>query len=116
VFHELSEAGPASERTGPASAQAVSIVWTCAFDVDSGQGVVLGDTTWYRLGMAMTLRLSEEQSDRLRATAEREHLSMQQVALKAIDEYTLGRVRRRDELLARIVAEDAGVLKRLSDA
>jgi predicted transcriptional regulator len=66
--------------------------------------------------MAMTLRLSEEQAERLRSTAEREHLSMQQVALKAIDEYTLRRTRRRDELLARIVTEDAAVLKRLGKA
>ncbi|MFD4431171.1 hypothetical protein [Nocardia sp. NPDC058497] len=37
--------------------------------------------------MAMTLRLSEEQTDALRRRAEAEHMSMQQVALAAIDNY-----------------------------
>lgn len=37
--------------------------------------------------MAMTLRLSEEQTDALRRRAEAEHTSMQQVALAAIDSY-----------------------------
>ncbi|MUM15855.1 CopG family transcriptional regulator [Mycobacterium sp. CBMA271] len=66
--------------------------------------------------MAMTLRLSDEQTSALRAAADREGLSMQAVALKAVDEYLNGRRRRRDDLLKRIVAEDAGVLDRLADA
>lgn len=66
--------------------------------------------------MAMTLRLNEEQTERLRMAAERESLSMQAVAIKAIDEYTQRRTRRRDQLLAMIVEQDAGVLKRLGDA
>ncbi|MFF2084887.1 hypothetical protein ACFVVM_14000 [Nocardia sp. NPDC058176] len=37
--------------------------------------------------MAMTLRLSEEQTAALRRRAEAEHTSMQQVALTAIDNY-----------------------------
>jgi len=37
--------------------------------------------------MAMTLRLSDEQTDALRRKSEAEHRSMQQVALAAIDEY-----------------------------
>jgi hypothetical protein len=37
--------------------------------------------------MAMTLRLSDEQAERLRRKAEAEHRSMQQVALAAIDAY-----------------------------
>ncbi|MFC4127342.1 hypothetical protein [Nocardia rhizosphaerae] len=37
--------------------------------------------------MAMTLRLSEEQTDALRRRAEAEHTSMQQIALAAIDNY-----------------------------
>ena len=53
--------------------------------------------------MAMTLRLTDEQAERLRATAEREHTSMQAVAIRAIEEYTTRRVRRRDELLRQIV-------------
>ena len=37
--------------------------------------------------MAMTLRLSDEQTEALRRKSEAEHRSMQQVALAAIDEY-----------------------------
>jgi predicted transcriptional regulator len=37
--------------------------------------------------MAMTLRLSDEQTAALRERAEREHRSMQQIVLNAIDEY-----------------------------
>ena len=39
--------------------------------------------------MAMTLRLSEEQTAALRRRAEREGRSMQQVALAALDDYLL---------------------------
>jgi hypothetical protein len=39
--------------------------------------------------MAMTLRLTDEQTDALRARADREGRSMQQVALSALDEYLL---------------------------
>jgi len=42
---------------------------------------------WYHLFMAMTLRLSDEQTEALRRKAEAEHRSMQQVALAAIDAY-----------------------------
>jgi predicted transcriptional regulator len=66
--------------------------------------------------MAMTLRLTDEQTRRLRATAELERTSMQAVAIRAIDEYTTRRARRRDELLSQIVEEDAEVLRRLGDA
>jgi hypothetical protein len=45
------------------------------------------DTTWYHSSMAMTLRLSDEQTEALRRKAEGEHRSMQQVALAAIDAY-----------------------------
>jgi uncharacterized protein (DUF1778 family) len=39
--------------------------------------------------MAMNLRLSDEQTELLRARAEKEGRSMQQVALTAVDEYLL---------------------------
>lgn len=39
------------------------------------------------MAMAMTLRLSEEQTEGLRRKAAAEHRSMQQVALAAIDAY-----------------------------
>ncbi|GIH81291.1 hypothetical protein Plo01_77200 [Planobispora longispora] len=38
-------------------------------------------------GMAMTLRLSESQTEALRQRAEKEGRSMQQVALHAIEDY-----------------------------
>lgn len=65
--------------------------------------------------MAMTLRLSDEQTQALRETAEREGASMQAVAVQAIEDYTSRRRIRRDELLAQIVDEDADVLRRLAD-
>ncbi|MPZ53033.1 MAG: CopG family transcriptional regulator [Acidimicrobiia bacterium] len=65
--------------------------------------------------MAMTLRLTEEQTKSLRAAAERDGVSMQAVAIRAIEEYTSRRVARRDEMLRQIVEEDSEVLRRLAD-
>jgi predicted transcriptional regulator len=61
----------------------------------------------------MTLRLSLEETEALRETARRERRSMQEVAREAIAVYVSSRTRRRDEYLARIVAEDAELLERL---
>lgn len=66
--------------------------------------------------MAMTLRLSAQQTESLRAAAEREGISMQAAALRAVDEYTQKRARGRSELLARIVEENREVLERLRDS
>jgi plasmid stability protein len=48
---------------------------------------------WYQIGiiviMAMTLRLTEEQTEALRRRAAKEDRSMQQVALAALDDYLL---------------------------
>jgi predicted transcriptional regulator len=66
--------------------------------------------------MAMTLRLTEEQTARLREAAAREGLSMQAAAVKAVEEYVGRRAARRAALLAQILDEDAGVLERLADA
>jgi predicted transcriptional regulator len=63
--------------------------------------------------MPMTLRLTAAETEALRETARREHRSMQEVARAAIDEYVTRRVRRRDEHLTTIVAEDAELLRRL---
>jgi predicted transcriptional regulator len=63
--------------------------------------------------MPMTLRLTPEETEALRETARRERRSMQEVARGAIAAYVSSRARRRDELLARIVAEDADLLRRL---
>jgi predicted transcriptional regulator len=63
--------------------------------------------------MPMTLRLSPEEVEALRETARRERRSMQAVAREAIVAYVSSRTRRRDEHLARIVAEDAELIRRL---
>lgn len=64
----------------------------------------------------MTLRMTDELTEALRQTSEREGLSMQAVAVRAIEEYTSRRVRLRDELLSTLVAEDRAVIERLADA
>jgi predicted transcriptional regulator len=66
--------------------------------------------------MAMTLRLTEQEAEALRKTADREHRSMQEVARSAINEYTSRRLRRRDEAIDRILNEHARVIERLGDA
>ena len=52
--------------------------------------------------MAMTLRLSEEQTEALRRRAEKEGRSMQQVALGALDDYL---VRTEDDELTEQLAK-----------
>jgi predicted transcriptional regulator len=64
----------------------------------------------------MTLRLSEEQTAKLRAAAERDGVSMHAAVLKAVDDYIDRRTARRDEILARIVKEHDGLLRRLAEA
>jgi hypothetical protein len=64
----------------------------------------------------MTLRLSEEQTERLRKAAQREGISMQALALRAVDAYINQRAAHRDALLTQILNEDATVLRRLADA
>jgi predicted transcriptional regulator len=70
----------------------------------------------YRLVMAMTLRLTEEETAALRRTAEQEHRSMQEVARAAVVEYTSRHAQRRAELLEEIMAENAGAFERLANA
>ncbi len=71
----------------------------------------------YRFGMAMNLRLSDEQTEALRARADAEGRSMQQLALAAIDEYLLRVVD--DERTGALAAEGAAryraVLERLGE-
>jgi len=55
--------------------------------------------------MAMTLRLTDAQAAALRARAEREGRSMQQVALAAIDDYLLRA--EDDELTGRLAEQGA---------
>lgn len=63
--------------------------------------------------MPMTLRLTTEETEALRETARREGRSMQVVAREAIAAYVTDRKRRRERALARIVAEDAELLRKL---
>jgi predicted transcriptional regulator len=62
----------------------------------------------------MTLRLSDEEADALRAQAERENRSMQEVAREAIRVYVSRRARLREQALRRIVDEDRDLLDRLA--
>ena len=55
--------------------------------------------------MAMTLRLTDQQTEALRARAEREGRSMQQVAIAAVDDYLLRA--EDDELTDRLAAQGA---------
>ena len=64
----------------------------------------------------MTLRLTDEETEALRRTAEREGRSMQEVAREAIRDYTGGWARERDAFLTEIVARDANLLRRLGEA
>ncbi len=62
----------------------------------------------------MTLRLTEDETLALRAQAERENRSMQEVAREAIRRYVAGRSLVREQALQRIVAEDQELLDRLA--
>jgi predicted transcriptional regulator len=63
--------------------------------------------------MAMTLRLTPDETEALREIAQREGRSMQEVARAAINEYVTRRTERRNEHLTTIIAEDAELLRRL---
>ena len=67
--------------------------------------------------MAMTLRLTDEQAAALRARADQEGRSMQQVAVSALDDYLLRA--EDDELTDRLAAQGAerfaDLLRRLGE-
>jgi predicted esterase len=67
------------------------------------------------VAMAMTLRLNDDLSARLRETAAREHKSMHEIAVAAIEEYTNRRNQRRDELLREFTSSRRELLARLRD-
>jgi hypothetical protein len=62
----------------------------------------------------MTLRLTDEEAEALRAQAAREGRSMQEVARSAIRLYVNRRAVTREAALRRIVAEDRELLDRLA--
>jgi predicted transcriptional regulator len=63
--------------------------------------------------MAMTLRLTDEETAALRARAEAEGRSMQDVARQAVVEYATQRPARLRAAIERIRTEDAELLERL---
>lgn len=62
----------------------------------------------------MTLRLTDEEAQALREYAEANGRSMQEVAREAIRDYIAERRSRREQALARIVAEDSELLDLLA--
>ena len=64
--------------------------------------------------MAMNLRLSDEESEALRAKAEQEGRSMQEVAKTAIAHYVSERPQRVLAAIERVRTEDQELLERLS--
>jgi predicted transcriptional regulator len=64
--------------------------------------------------MAMNLRLSDEETEALRAKAAAEGRSMQEVARAAIADYVSDRPGRLRAAIERVATEDAELLDRLS--
>lgn len=69
---------------------------------------------WYHLKMAMNLRLSSAQSKALKKAAEEDGISMQEAALRAIDDYTSRRKKLIKGAIEKIRTEDAELLRRLA--
>ena len=69
---------------------------------------------WYRVSVAINLRLSDVETEALRKKAEQEGRSMQEVARTAIAQYTSDRRRRLTEAIERVRDEDAELLDRLA--
>jgi predicted transcriptional regulator len=63
--------------------------------------------------MAMTLRLSDDETTALREAAEREGISMQELARKAVRQYVDGWATERDAFLADFARDNKGLLDRL---
>ena len=65
--------------------------------------------------MAMTLRLTEDETEMLRQMAEREGTSMQEVARKAIREYTSAWAAQRDAYMTAWADKNQSLLRRLGE-
>ncbi len=68
----------------------------------------------YRHHMAMNLRLTDSESAALRAKAEQEGRSMQEVARTAIAQYVSERPQRLRAAIDKVSSEDRELLERLS--
>ncbi len=64
--------------------------------------------------MAMTLRLTDEETEALRARAEQLGMSMQAVAREAIRRATIERPARLGEAIRTVAADDKELLERLA--
>ena len=69
---------------------------------------------WYHEAVAMNLRLSDAESEALRAKAEQEGRSMQEVARTAIAQYVSDRPVRLSAAIDLVRAEDRELLDRLA--
>lgn len=69
---------------------------------------------WYHVVMAMNLRLTDAESEALRAKADQEGRSMQEVARTAIAQYVSERPQRLRDAIERVRDEDRELLKRLA--
>jgi predicted transcriptional regulator len=69
---------------------------------------------WYHTDMAMNLRLSDAESEALRAKADEEGRSMQEVARTAIAQYVSERPQRLRSAIERVRDEDRELLERLA--
>jgi hypothetical protein len=72
---------------------------------------------WYHVGVAMTLRLDDQDNEALRRQAEVEQRSMHAVAQDAIREYINQRAHRTvvDTAIRSVVARHADLLRRLGE-
>ena len=72
---------------------------------------------WYRFGMAMNLRLRDDQQEALKKRAEEEGRSMHAIVLQAIDRYLEQEADRATvrRLGAKYAAQHADLLKRLGE-
>ena len=71
---------------------------------------------WYHERMAMTLRLTDEDTEALRRKAAEEGRSMQEVALSAVRDYVQNRPQQVRALIDELITEDAELLERLRTA
>ena len=69
---------------------------------------------WYHVVMAMNLRLTDAESEALRAKADQEGRSMQEVARTAIAQYVSQRHQRLRDAIERVRDDDRELLERLA--
>lgn len=70
---------------------------------------------WYHFSMAMNLRLSATQAKALKNAAAQDGISMQEAALRAIDNYTNRRSEMLKAAISQVLKEDEALLRRLAD-